>query len=401
MKKSIVLYLQVHQPYRLKPYAVFDIAHDHDYFNDSSQSDMNNRRIFERVCEKSYRPMNTLLEKLLNEHEEFKITLSLTGTFIEQARMWAPDVLDSFKQLVATGKVELLAETYHHSLAYFYSQTEFERDVALHQQIIYQEFGVLPSVFRNTELAYNNSLAQWAEQHGYKGILAEGWDKVLGWRSPNYVYQPIGTESIRLLLKNYRLSDDIAFRFGNISWKEWPLTAHKYARWLSHKDDQLINLFMDYETFGEHQWQDTGIFNFFDHFVSIWLKTEQHNFMTVSDAITSNEPKDTIDMPEVVTWADTERDLSAWNGNALQKEALKYVYALEKDVLRTHDTRLIEDWRRLLTSDLTYYLSTKSSHDGSVHNYFSPYDSPYQAFLAYMNVIRDIRWRIREHERSR
>lgn len=402
MSKAIVLYLHVHQPYRLKQYTIFDTARDHEYFNDESDTDLNNRRVFERIAEKSYRPMNALLEQLLDRHDDFRLSLSITGTFIDQAEQWAPDVIASFQRLVKTGKVEILAETYHHTLSYFYSSAEFERDVRLHRKRIEEVFGVTPEVFRNTELAYDDSLAHWAERRGYKGILAEGWDPVLNWRSPNHLYRAAGTEQLGLLLKNYRLSDDLAFRFSNQSWAEWPLTAHKFAQWANHNSpgSRLVNLFMDYETFGEHQWAETGIFNFFDHFVSQWLKTPTNTFYTVSDAIDNCPQEDEVSMPHVVTWADSERDLSAWNGNELQKEALRHAYALENDVLQTADVRLIADWRKLLTSDHVYYMSTKMSQDASVHSYFSPYDSPYDAFLSYINAVRDIRWRVMQYRRA-
>ncbi len=402
MSKAVVLYLHVHQPHRLKQYTIFDAAHDHHYFNDSSETDLNNRRVFERIAEKSYRPMNALLQQMLERHDDFKLSLSITGTFLEQAERYAPDVLESFKRLVETGKVEILGETYHHSLAFFYSQVEFEREVNLHREKIFQTFGVVPSVFRNTELAYNNELAAWAERRGYKGILAEGWDPILEWRSPNHVYTAAGTENLALLLKNYRLSDDLAFRFGNQSWAEWPLTAHKFAQWANHNSpgSRIINLFMDYETFGEHQWAETGIFNFFDHFVTQWLKTSGNTFQTVSDAIQNNPREGSISMETTTTWADSERDLSAWNGNHLQQEALKYAYALEDDILQTGDAKLASDWRNLLSSDHTYYMATKWSDDGSVHSYFSPYDSPYDAFLSYINAIRDLRWRVMQYRKG-
>ena len=402
MTKAVVLYLHVHQPFRLKQYTVFDIAHDHQYFNDESQTDLNNRRVFERVANKSYRPMNQLLQQLLEQHNDFKLSLSITGPFIEQAEAYAPDVLESFKRLVDTGKVELLAETYYHSLAFFYSKTEFERQVNLHREKIFQTFGVVPSVFRNTELAYNDELAGWAERRGYKGILAEGWDPVLEWRSPNHVYKAAGTKNLALLLKNYRLSDDLAFRFGNQTWAEWPLTAHKFSQWANHNSpgSRIVNLFMDYETFGEHQWADTGIFNFLEYFVAQWLKTPGNTFHTISGAIENNPIEGEISMKRTTTWADSERDLSAWNGNHLQREALRYIYALEDDILQTGDECLARDWRHLLSSDHTYYMSTKSSDDGSVHGYFSPYDSPYDAFLAYINAVRDLRWRVMQYRRD-
>lgn len=394
---GVSLYLHVHQPYRVRPYTVFDTAENHDYFN-SPQYDAptNNEAVFKKVAEKSYRPMNHYLETLLARHQTFRFSLSITGTFLEQAEQWAPDIIESFQRIIDSGRVEILAETYHHSLAFFYSLTEFERQVELHREKIKQVFGVTPTVFRNTELAYNNAVGQWAEKAGYKGVLAEGWDPVLEWRSSNYVYRPQGTSHTGLLLKNYSLSDDIAFRFSNRAWNEWPLTSEKYSSWIeaSLEKGPLVNLFMDYETFGEHQWSDTGIFSFFESFVENWAQRDNVAFYTVSDALEAFEPVDELHVPETTTWADSERDLSAWNGNALQREALRHYYALEHDILRTKDTLLIDDWRKLGSSDSVYYMSTKWLGDGDVHAYFSPYDSPYDAFLYYINVIRDLRWRL-------
>jgi len=395
-KRGITLYLHVHQPLRVRKYSVFDTAEHHDYFSEHDYSDRDNAKILRKVADKSYRPMNELLERLLATHPEFKVSLSITGTFIEQAEKWAPDVIESFQRLVKTGRVEILSETYYHSLAFFYSLDEFERQVKMHRDKIRELFGVETSVFRNTELAYNNSLAKWADGYGFKGILAEGWDPVLEWRSPNYVYTPAGTEKIRLLLKNYRLSDDLAFRFSNKAWEQWPLTADTYSEWAnaSINDTPLINLFMDYETFGEHQWKDTGIFEFFEHFVAKWLSNPDNTFYTTSEAIDTHESAGEIDMPHTVTWADTERDLTAWLGNSMQREALRHLYALEDDILRSKDIDLIADWRRLQTSDHVYYMCTKWFTDGDVHAYFSPYDSPYDAFLYFMNALRDVRYRL-------
>jgi len=400
-KRGIVLYLHVHQPLRVRQYSVFDTAERHDYFDAHDDSDRNNEKIMRKVADKAYRPMNVLLEKLLKTHPEFKVSLSITGTFMEQAEKWTPDVLESFKRLVATGRVEIVSETYYHSLAFFYSLEEFERQVEMHRDKVRELFGVETSVFRNTELSYNNSLAKWADEYGFKGILAEGWDPILGWRSPNFVYKPVGTKNISLLLKNYKLSDDLAFRFSNKGWEQWPLTADTYSEWTnaSITDSSIINLFMDYETFGEHQWHDTGIFDFFEHFVGKWLQNPANTFYTTSEAIDAFEPVDEIDMPHTVTWADTERDLTAWLGNSMQREALRHLYALEDDILRSGDTQLIGDWRKLQTSDHVYYMCTKWFTDGDVHAYFSPYDSPYDAFLYFMNALRDVRYRLMESQR--
>ncbi len=402
-KRGLVLYLHAHQPYRVRKYSVFDTAINHDYFDDPDyNSERNNQQIFNKVADKSYRPMNTLIEKLLDEHPEFKVSLSITGVFIEQAQLWAPDVIESFKSLIATGRVEIVAETYYHSLAFFYSMVEFEHQVEAHRNKIREVFGVETQVFRNTELSYNDSMAKWADEYGFKGILAEGWDPILEWRSPNFVYQPAGTDNISLLMKNYHLSDDLAFRFGDKNWPQWPLSADTYNEWVntSIKDKSIVNLFMDYETFGEHQWADTGIFDFFESFISMWLKNPANTCYTVSGAIDAFKPVGQISMPYTVTWADTERDLTAWMGNNMQQEALRYIYALEDDVMRTNDIELISDWRKLQISDHVYYMCTKWFNDGDVHAYFSPYESPYDAFLYYINVVRDLRWRLHAHHRT-
>lgn len=402
-KRGIVLYLHVHQPWRVRKYSVFDTAHAHDYFDEQAlDTDRNNEKVLRKVADKSYRPMNALLQKMLDTHPDFKVSLSITGTFLEQAETWVPDVIDSFKRLVATGRVEIVSETYYHSLAFFYSRREFERQVEMHRTKVRELFGVETTVFRNTELAYNNDLAKWADNYGFKGILAEGWDPALDWRSPNYVYRPDGAKNIALLLKNYRLSDDLAFRFSDKAWGQWPLTADTYSQWTndSSADSPLINLFMDYETFGEHQWADTGIFDFFEQFVDRWLSQPDNTFYTVSEAIDANEPVGEISMPHTVTWADNERDLTAWLGNSMQQEALRHLYALEEDVLRTDDFDLIADWRKLQTSDHAYYMCTKWFSDGDVHAYFSPYESPYDAFLYFMNALRDIRYRLHAYHNT-
>lgn len=397
MNKAIVLYLHVHQPYRVRPYTIFDAGTNHDYFSAKSyQDDTNNERILQKVAEKSYIPTNTALLDLIHKHPEFRISLSITGTVLEQLERWSPEALLSFKELVATGKVEILAETYYHSLAFFYSRVEFEAQVAQHRQKIQELFNVTPTVFRNTELAYNNEIANWADKAGYRGVLAEGWDPVLDWRSPDYVYRPSYTDNIRLLMKNYKLSDDIAFRFGDNSWVEWPLTAEKFAGWLENtKDSTNFNIFMDYETFGEHQWDDSGIFDFLRHLPSEWLKKNENNgFMTVSEAIEAYEPKDYIDVPYTTTWADRERDLSAWLGNNMQQQSIQAIYSLQGPILAANDQELISDWRKLQSSDHYYYMSTKWFNDGDVHGYFSPYDSPYDAYISFLNVFHDLKFRL-------
>lgn len=395
--RSIVLYLHMHQPWRLKHYSIFSVDHDHDYWSEKDwYAGTNNERIFKKVAEKSYRPMLAILEKCINTYAGFKFSISITGTWLDQAEKWEPELIDTLKRLVKSGRVEIVAETYYHSLAFFYDREEFEAQVKAHQDKIYKLFGVKSQVYRNTELSYNNELARWADDFGFKGILAEGWDKILEWRSPNFVYRPEGCKNIKLLMKNYRLSDDIAFRFSDKHWKEWPLTVDKYIQWLETDTlrGPLINLFMDFETFGENIWEDTGIFKFFEHLVYRWDRDKDNNFLTVSEACDTAEPTAEISMPWTVTWADTERDLSAWLGNSMQHEAMKSVYSLKNEILASGDPKIIEDWRRLQTSDHPYYMCTKYFNDGDVHAYFSPYDSPYDAFLYYMNALRDMRGRL-------
>lgn len=397
MTKAIVLYLHVHQPYRVRHYTVFDSGASHDYFDAAYEDQTSNERILKKVAEKSYIPTNERLLKMLDENPEFRLSLSITGTVIEQLEKWSPESLASFKKLTDTGRVEIVGETYHHSLAFFYSRAEFEMQVEMHRRKVKEVFGQTPLVFRNTELAYNNDLAYWADQAGYKGILAEGWDKILDWRSPDFVYRPAYTDKIRLLLKNYKLSDDIAFRFGDSEWAEYPLTADKFSHWLSeNKDATNFNLFMDYETFGEHQWKESGVFGFLEHLPKEWLKTEGHTFMTVSEVIDTFTPADQIDVPQTVTWADTERDLSAWLGNAMQSSSINALYGLQDLILATEDLALIEDWRRLQTSDHFYYMCTKWFNDGDIHAYFSPYDTPYEAYMNFTNAYRDLQYRLAE-----
>ena len=393
---SVCPYFHVHQPHRVKKYRVFDIGNNSNYFDDQSDSDLNNEKIVNKVAEKSYIPTNRVLQYLLDTHPEFRFALSFSGTVLDQFEQYRPDVLESFQRLVASGRVEILADTYFHSLAFFYSVPEFERQVAMHAKRIHELFGYTPRVFRNTELSYRNDLAKWCEDNGYLGIMAEGWDPVLEWRSPNYVYQPVGCDRIKLLLKNYKLSDDVAFRFSNQAWESWPLDAPTYASWIHshHGDGQTINLFMDYETFGEHQWEDTGIFHFLEALPSLLLAHPDTSFKTPSETILSYDSVGALDVPNILTWADTDRDLTAWIGNDIQRDAIDTIYALEPDVLATRSPELINDWRKLQTSDHFYYMCTKWSNDGDVHAYFSPYHSPYDAYIAFMNAIADMRLRV-------
>lgn len=397
--RDIVLYLHLHQPRRVRPYSIFDIGERHDYFA-SYEHATDNQALFAKVAHKSYRPMIALLRRMVESHDAFSVNLSVSGIWLEQCESWDPALLHDLKELVATSKVELAAETYYHTLAFFFSRTEFLAQVTKHRKALKTHFGVEPTVFRNTELAYNNELGQWAEEAGYRAVLTEGWDPILNWRSSHYLYSPQGTSDIALFLKDYRLSDDLAFRFSNKQWTEWPLSAGTYMGWIDSlpEEEKLVNLFMDFETFGEHQWRETGIFEFFEIFVANWCAAG-NRFASFSQALNTHRIHDAVDMPNTVTWADNERDLTAWLGNAMQQEAADALYRLEESVLRSEDHQLIEDWRLLQASDHLYYLSTKWLDDGNVHAYFSPYDSPYDGFLNYMNAIRDIRYRIFEHHK--
>jgi len=395
---NICFYFQVHQPRRVKKYPIFNIGKDHDYFNDNSESKLNNEKIFKKVSEKCYLPANKVMLDLLKKHPDFKISYSLSGIFLEQAEEYAPEVLESFYKLVETGQVELLSETYYHSLASLYLPDEFKSQVQLHKNIIKRLFGVEPEVFRNTELIYNNDIAKMAEEMGFSGILTEGVDDILSWRSPNFLYKPKGAEKIKLLLKNYKLSDDIAFRFSSRDWKEWPLTADKFASWVSEHNGngEIINLFMDYETFGEHQWEDTGIFHFLYDLPDKIFRNKDNGFKTPSEVIKTHKAHDEIDIKRHISWADVERDLSAWRSNSMQHSALDGVYSIAEAVFKTKNDDLISDWRKLQTSDHFYYMCTKWFSDGDVHKYFNPYDSPYDAFISYMNALQDLKTRIHE-----
>lgn len=389
---AVCFYFQVHQPYRLRHYTFFDIGADAFYEDEDANCD-----ILLKVARKCYLPMNALLLSLIRRHEgRFKVSFSLSGTALDQFAAYAPELIQSYRELVATGCVELLSETYNHSLAFLYSPDEFREQVRLHDDRIEELFGVRPTVFRNTELIYNNALARTVEDMGYAAILAEGADHVLGWRSPNYVYRPAGCDKLKLLLKNYRLSDDIAFRFSDRNWPEFPLTAEKFAHWAGTAalSGDLINLFMDYETFGEHQWEASGIFQFMEALPDRLLRLPGFRFVTPSEAAAEHEPVAELDVHNFMSWADAERDLTAWLGNDMQHDAIETVYRLEERVKASGDDGLLRTWRRLQTSDHFYYMCTKWFADGDVHSYFNPYGSPYDAYINYMNVMADFALRL-------
>lgn len=396
---SICFYFQVHQPKRLRHYHFFDIGCQHHYEDETL-----NRDILLKVAKKCYLPTNALMLKLIKHYQgRFKIAYSISGVAIEQFKKFSPETLDSFKRLADTGCVEMLNETYYHSLSFLFSPQEFLTQVKMHRELIQQEFGQTPTTFRNTELIYNNDLGKLIESLHYRLVLAEGAEKVLDWRSPNYVYRGAKTKNLKLLLRNYSLSDDIAFRFSSPHWAQHPLTAEKFATWV-HRiagSGDIVNLFMDYETFGEHQWEDKGIFSFLEALPEKILAHADFNFCTPSEAIDYYPARGTLDIPEFYSWADMERDLAAWCGNELQKDALKNIYALEEKVKASGNEAFIKTWRSFLTSDHFYYMCTKQFSDGDVHKYFSPYDSPYTAYINFQNAIKDFKLTLEQTECAR
>ncbi|OFZ17994.1 MAG: alpha-amylase [Bdellovibrionales bacterium GWB1_55_8] len=385
---SVCFYFQVHQPFRLKHYPFFNIGKDHKYFDDEK-----NATIMRKVARKCYLPTNRAMLRLIDRFEgKFRISYAVTGVAIEQMRDYSPEVLDSFVALAKTGCVEFVGETYYHSLSGVYDEPEFRDQVSKHGKLMKKYFNQSPTVFRNTELIYNDRVGEIVASLGYKGMIAEGADDILGWRSPNFVYES-STPGFKLLLKNYRLSDDIAFRFSNRAWPEFPLTAPKFANWV-HRisgNGETLNLFMDYETFGEHQWESTGIFEFLDHLPAEIMKHSDWDFRTPSEVLERHQPVAPISFGRTVSWADVDRDLTAWQGNHMQKSALAQIYEIGKEVRSRNNPAALDLWRKLQTSDHFYYMCTKWMADGDVHAYFSPYGSPYEAFINFMNVLTDFR----------
>jgi alpha-amylase len=393
--RSICFYFQIHQPYRLRTYRFFDIGEKHDYYDD-----FNNSFIMRRVADKSYLPMNALLLDLINEYgAAFKVSFSISGIALDQLAEYAPDVLESFKKLAATGNVEFLSETNSHSLASLKSREEFEKQVKLHTEKIEKYFGVTPKTFRNTELIYSDDIGSMVADMGYNLMLTEGAKHVLGWRSPNFLYASAVNPKLKLLLKNFQLSDDIAFRFSEQNWSEWPLTTDKFVDWLNNIDEkeEVVNLFMDYETFGEHQWAETGIFDFMKNLPAKVFAKSNYTFNTPSELGEKLQPVGPISVPYPVSWADEERDLTAWLGNDFQDEAFDKLYQLENRIKQCNDEQIKRDWSLLQTSDHFYYMCTKWFSDGDVHKYFNPYGSPYEAFINYMNVLSDFMIRLDKH----
>jgi len=395
---NVVFYFQVHQPYRLRHVNLLDIGNDLDLFDDKL-----NRLVMKKVAEKCYLPTNKLLLDLIRQHEgRFKISYAITGTAIEQFKLYTPEVLDSFKELASTGCVEFIGETYYHSLAFLYDTNEFLDQVAMHRKLMQDEFGFYTTTFRNTELIYQDRLSDLVyEIEGFKTIITEGVDRILQWRSPLYAYKNY-SKDLNLLLKYYKLSDDIAFRFSNRDWPEYPLTVGKFVNWIDHltldekkNRNQFLNLFMDYETFGEHQWAETGIFDFMKHFPAEVLKRDNLGFANPNETThLANYQQESLSFADAVSWADEQRDLSAWLENDMQKNAIETMYDLLYKVKLKGDEKLLRIARMLTTSDHFYYMCTKYFQDGDVHKYFSPYDSPDQAYIYYINALADLEERL-------
>ena len=384
---SVCFYFEVHQPYRVRARDLTRPVVGRAPFDEGL-----NREVMQKVATKCYLPANEAMLKLIKRYEgRFRVSYSITGVAIEQMRAYAPQVIESFQRLVETGCVEILGETYYHSLSVLYDEAEFREQVRMHGELMQSVFGVKPEVFRNTELIYDDRIGQIVSRLGFRGILAEGPDDVIHWRSPNFVYH-VAHADMGLLLKNYRLSDDIAFRFSNRGWEDFPLTADKFARWV-HKisgNGDVVNLFMDYETFGEHQWHETGIFEFLDHLPAAVFTHPHWDFRTPSEVLESYPKLAPMHFTRTTSWADTERDLTAWCGNEMQNRAIARLYLLGERVKQSGDAELLDIWRKLTTSDHVYYMSTKFWGDGDVHAYFSPYESPYAAFMHFLDALRDV-----------
>ena len=385
--KTVCFYFQIHQPLRLKTYRFFNIGKDHNYLDDVANS-----TIMRKVANRCYLPMNALILKLIKQYKgAFKVSFSMSGLVVEQFREYAPEVLESFRELAATGCVEFLGETYAHSLASLIDKNEFVSQIKKHSDMIKKEFGMKPTTFRNTELIYSDTIGEIVAAQGFKTMLAEGAKHVLGWKSPNFVYANALNQKLRLLLRNYKMSDDIAFRFSDKGWSEWPLTAEKFVSWITPDDvpGEIINLFMDYETFGEHQDASTGIFDFMEHLPAVALATKKIKFATCSETAATHQPVAVLSCPHPMSWADEERDVTAWLGNELQNEAFTKLYALEPLVKELKSKDFDYVWNFMQSSDHFYYMATKWLSDGDVHKYFNPYESSYDSFINYMNVLSD------------
>ncbi|APJ03986.1 glycoside hydrolase family 57 protein [Silvanigrella aquatica] len=387
---ALCLYFEVHQPFRISHYRIKDISKHKDYFNDIS-----NQSIFEKVARKCYWPAGLLIASLLKRHpNDFKVTFSMSGTFLQQCELYDLKLLELYQDILSLPNAEIICETSHHSLASLFDEEEFYKQIEIQKSTLKKLFNREPKAFRNTELIYSNKIGELVKKAGFDVCLLEGWDPFIpeNW-SPHHIFHHPYIHDLKLLPKSYKLSDDLAFRFSNRSWESWPLTAEKYHTWLEKLLDgnhEFVGLFMDYETFGEHQWADTGIFEFLDRFVTNIVYDKRFEFLTVSETANKFSPRAVMNVDRPLSWADTERDISAWLGNRIQEDALERAYKLKNDILLLDDNETTEEWRKLLTSDHFYYMCIKWSSDGDVHKYFSPFDSPYEAYLDYVNILEDL-----------
>jgi alpha-amylase len=385
--KNICFYFQIHQPFRLKRYRFFDIGNDHYYYDD-----FQNEEIIRRIAEKSYLPANNVILEMIKASEgAFKVAFSMSGMALEQMEIYTPEVIDSFRELAATGCVEFLSETYAHSLASLTDPDEFKHQVKKHEEKIKALFGVTPKVFRNTELIYSDDIAEMVCQMGYRGMLTEGAKHILGWKSPNYVYTSEVEPKLKLLLKNDKFTEDLSDRFCDYGWSEYPLTADKFISWIANtpKDEKVISLFMNYEVLGSLHGAETGIFDFF-RALPRYAKEKGIKFATPSEIFAELKPVGSISCPYPMSWVGEEKDCSSWLGNTLQQEAFKKLYEIAQRVRLSQTRRIRQDWYYLQNSDHFYYMNTK--HKGGVA--FSPYDNPYDAFNNYMNVLSDFKLRV-------
>ncbi|MFA6768032.1 MAG: glycoside hydrolase family 57 protein [Parabacteroides sp.] len=385
--KTICFYFQIHQPFRLKRYRFFDIGNDHYYYDD-----FQNEEIIHRIADRCYLPANkTMLEMIKSSGGKFKVSFSISGMALEQMEIYTPEVIDSFKELAATGNVEFLSETYAHSLASLGDPAEFKHQVEKQEDKIQTLFGVRPKVFRNTELIYSDDISELVYGMGYRGMLTEGAKHILGWKSPNYVYSSMVESNLKLLLKNDRFSEDLSDRFANYNWSEYPLTADKYIRWIADtpESEQVINLFMNYEVLGSLHPAETGIFEFFKA-LPRFAAEKGISFSTPSEVFALMKPVDSISVAYPISWVDEERDCSSWLGNTLQQEAFRKLNEICGRVRLSQTRRIRQDWYYLQSSDHFYYMSTKHLGTG-----FSPYDNPYDAFNNYMNVLSDFIVRVK------
>ena len=386
--KSVCLYFHIHQPYRIKKYRIYDVGHDAEYFNDRSECGLNNKAMMEKMARTVYIPATSLILRLLKKHPEMRVAYSFSGTALDQMERYAPEALDLFKRVVATEQAEILAGTYYHSFSFFYSPAEFERQVVKHREAVQRIFNMRPRVFRNTELSYRNDLGEWADKAGFAGVVADGWDPIIGWRSPNYVYRPHGVARTRLLMKNYRLSDDVALRFSSPKSDENPMTCEQCGKWIHENEGDIINIVIPYDVLSGAYDDDSGISQFLSNLPEAMHKNADISFRTPSEALSCHDPREEIDVPRVVT-GHASRNLSAWTGNPMQEAALKAIYDMEDDVVLANDGRLLEDWRKMQTVDHFREMSTSGGRNAGC-----AYDSPYDAYIAYMNALSDLQGRV-------